>query len=158
MKRLPLLIVGAVAASTVALLLAVTGSAQPQGRVLHVISHEVQATFIDHPPKKNRPTQGDEIVYRGKLFDASKKRIGTSGGSCVFVVAARHKSAAECTNAFFLREGKITAVGGVWYRPENQTFTVPIVGGTDAYNGAEGTLVWEQVKGGKANLTFKLKP
>jgi hypothetical protein len=158
MKRLPLLIVGAVAASTVALMLAVTGSAQTQGRVIHVIVHEVQFTDVDHPPKKF--SQGDEFVLRGKLFETrtSKKQIGSSGGSCVFVVAARHKSAAQCTNVFFLPEGKITAIGGVWYRPELQTFAVPVVGGTGAYNGAEGTLVWEQLKGGKANLTFKLKP
>ena len=156
MKRVPLLIVGAVAASTVALMLAVTGSAQTQGRVFHVIVHEVQFTDVDHPPKKF--SQGDEFVFRGKLFDTSKKHIGSSGGSCVFVVAARHKSAAQCTNVFFLPEGKITAIGGVWYRPELQTFAVPIVGGTGAYNGAEGTLVIKQLRGGKSNLTFKLKP
>ena len=158
MKRLPLLIVGAVAASTTALLLAVTGSAQPQGRVVHVIVHEVQFTDINHPPKKF--SQGDEFVLRGKLFETrtSKKQIGSSGGSCVFVVAARHKSAAQCTNVFFLPEGKITAIGGVWFRSSLQTFTVPIVGGTGAYNGAEGTLVIKQLRGGKSNLTFKLKP
>jgi hypothetical protein len=159
MKRLPLLIVGAVAASTVALMLAVTGSAQPQGRVIHVFEHEVQATYSDHPPKK-KTSQGDELAFRSKLFETrtSKKQIGSSGGSCVFLLATRHKSNATCTRVTFLPEGKITVVGGVWFRPENQTFTLPIVGGTGAYNGAEGTLVIEQHNGGHNELTFKLKP
>jgi hypothetical protein len=157
MKRLPLLIVGAVAASTVALLLAVTGSAQPQGRVIHVIEHEVQFTDVDHPPKK-KLSQGDEFAFRGKLFDTSEKRIGSSGGSCVFLLVTRHHSSGQCTRVTFLPEGKISAVGGLWFRPELQTFTLPIVGGTGAYDGAEGTLVIEQHRGGKNDLTFKLKP
>jgi hypothetical protein len=157
MKRLPLLIVGAVAASTTALMLAVTGSAQPQGRVIHVSEHEVQFTDIDHPPKK-KFSQGDEFAFRTKLFDSAKEQIGSSGGSCVFLLAARHKSNAECTRVTFLPEGKITAIGGVWFRRSAQTFTLPIVGGTGAYNGAGGTLVIEQLGGNKLDLTFKLKP
>jgi hypothetical protein len=159
MKRLPLLIVGAVAASTVALMLAVTGSAQPQGRVIHVFEHEVQFTEVNHPPKKF-PSQGDEFAFRSKLFDTStsKKQIGSSGGSCVFLLATRHKSNATCTRVTFLPEGKITVVGGVWFRPVNQRFTLPIVGGTRAYDGAEGTLVIQQHSGGHNDLTFNLKP
>jgi hypothetical protein len=156
-ERLPLLIVGAVAASTTALLLAVTGSAQPQGRVIHVSEHEVQFTDVDHPPKK-KLSQGDEFAFRTKLFDTSEKQIGSSGGSCVFLLVTRHKSNAECTRVTFLPEGKITAIGGLWFRPSLQTFTLPVVGGTRAYNGAEGTLVIEQLGGNKLDLTFNLKP
>jgi hypothetical protein len=156
MKRLPLLIVGAVAASTTALMLAVTGSAQPGGRVIHVKEHEVQVRFLDHPPKK--PSQGDEVVSRGKLFDTSGKQIGADGGSCVFLSAPRGKSMGDCTRVFFLPEGKISVLGGVRFREELQTFRLPVVGGTGAYDGAEGTLVFEQLKGAKNNITFNLKP
>jgi hypothetical protein len=122
-----------------------------------VIYHDVQFTYVDHPPKK-KSSQGDEFVFRGKLFDSTEKHIGSSGGSCVLLFATRHKETGDCTFVYFLPEGKISAVGGWSIHGGLQTFTMPVVGGTRAYNGAEGTVVVEQLKGGKANLTFNLKP
>jgi hypothetical protein len=60
---------------------------------------------------------------------------------------------ALCTDSFFLRDGRITAVGGV-NLDRNQL--LPVVGGTGAYEGAHGTVLFEFGK--KPVLTFNLKP
>jgi hypothetical protein len=157
MKRLPLLIAAAVAASATGLVFAITGSAKPpaQGRVIHVIERQVQETFVDNPPK-NKTSQGDEFVFRGKLFDTSGKRVGSDGVSCLLLQVTRKRQTANCTAAIFLPDGKISVVGGVHFHGGAQTFTLPVVGGTGAYVGAQGTLVIKQLNSNKSDLTITL--
>jgi len=155
MKRLPVLIVAALAAAATALVLAVGGSAQgPKARTIQLVEQEGQFTEVPNPPKGFSP--GDEFVIRGKLTDTSGEAAGTDHAYCVITKASRHHPVADCTASFFLRDGKISVVGGVHLERRKQV--LPVVGGTGAYVGAQGTAVSESRKGNKTAWTFNLMP
>jgi hypothetical protein len=153
MKHLTLLIAAGVAASATALVLAVGGSAQgPTPRTIQLVE-STPSTFTEvrNPPKGL--SQGDAAVYRATLKDTSGQAAGTYHSHCVITKAGNHP-VALCTDSFFLRDGRITAVGGV-HLDRNQL--LPVVGGTGAYEGAQGTLLIEVRKRTPA-LTFQLQP
>jgi len=152
MRKLPLLIAAGLAASATALVLAVGGSAQgPTPKTIQLVEQGVQFTEVRNPPKGL--SQGDAAVYRAKLKDTSGQAVGTYHSHCLISKAGSHP-VALCTDSFFLRDGRITAVGGV-NLDRNQL--LPVVGGTGAYEGAQGTLLIEAGKR-KTVLTFNLKP
>jgi len=151
MKRWPVLLAAGVAASASALVLAVGGSAQgPSPKTFQLVERPVQLTEIHNPPR--RVAQGDAAVYRAKLT-ASGETIGSEHSHCVVTKADKHP-VALCTDSFFLRDGRITAVGGVNLDRSEQL--LPVVGGTGAYEGAQGTVLFEIGK--RAVLTFNVKP
>jgi hypothetical protein len=61
---------------------------------------------------------------------------------------------ALCTDSIFLRDGRITAVGGV---NMDRDQLLPVVGGTGAYEGADGTLLIHPGRR-KTVLTLNLRP
>jgi hypothetical protein len=136
-KRLAVLMAAGLAASATALVLAVGGSAQgPTAKTFQLEeSPPFQFTEVHSPPK--RVPQGDAAVYRAKLTDASGQTVGSEHSHCVFTKAGSHP-VALCTDSIFLRDGRITAVGGV---NMDRDQLLPVVGGTGAYEGAEGTLL-----------------
>jgi hypothetical protein len=150
MKRWHALVAAGVAASATALVLAVGGSAQaPSPKTFQLVEQPVQFTEVHNPPRK--VAQGDAVVYRAKLKD-SGQTVGSEHSHCVLTKTGKHP-VALCTDSFFLRDGRITAVGGV-NLDRNQL--LPVVGGTGAYEGAHGTVLFEFGK--KPVLTFNLKP
>ena len=153
MRRLTLRIGAGVAASATALVLAVGGSAQgPTPKTIQLVeSTPSKFTEVRNPPKGL--SQGDAAVYRAKLTDTSGQAAGTYHSHCL-ITKAGNRPVALCTDSFFLRDGRITAVGGV-NLDRNQL--LPVVGGTGAYEGAQGTLLIEAGKR-KTVLTFNLKP
>jgi len=152
MRKLPLLIATGLAASATALVLAVGGSAQaPTPRAIQLVEQGVQYTEVRNPPKGL--SQGDAAVYRAKLKDTSGQAVGSDHSSCVITRAGNHP-VALCTDSFFLGDGRITAVGGVNL---DRAQLLPVVGGTGAYERAQGTVRIEFV-GKKTVLTFNLKP
>jgi hypothetical protein len=61
---------------------------------------------------------------------------------------------AVCSDSIFLRDGRITAVGGVNL---GRGQLLAVVGGTGAYEGAQGTLLIEAGRR-KTVLTLNLRP
>jgi hypothetical protein len=152
-RLLPLLIAAAAAAAATALLLAGGGSAQgPNAQTIQLVERPVQFTEVPNPPKGT--TQGDEAVLRGQLKDAAGQAVGTDYSVCVAVKGGNHP-VGQCTNSYFLQDGRITAVGGVNLDQRKQL--LPVVGGSGAYEGAKGTVLTELGRK-KTVLTFELKP
>jgi len=154
MRRLSLLIIAALAAAATALVLAVGGSAQGNPHTIQLVERTVQNTQVHNPPKGF--SQGDEFVFRSKLTDTSGQRAGTDGGYCIFTKAARRSPVAECSASLFLSDGKISVSGGA--NLGGRKVLLPVVGGTGAYEGAQGTLLVEERKGNKSDLTVNLQP
>lgn len=151
-KRLALLIAAGVAASATALVFAVGGSAQgPTPKTFQLVESPSQFTEVGNPPKGL--SQGDVAVYRAQLKDGSGQTVGSEHSHCVVTKAGNHP-VALCTDSIFLRDGRITAVGGVNLDRDQ---LLPVVGGTGAYEGAEGTLLIEAGRR-KTVLTFNLRP
>src|SRR5918995_648083 len=99
MRRLPLLIIAALAASATALALAVGGSAQgPQ--TIQLVERTVQGTEIHNPARGF--SQGDAFVFRSTLKDTSGQPAGTDGGYCVFTKATRRNPVGQCSATLFL--------------------------------------------------------
>ncbi len=161
MRRLHVLIGAVLAASGVALALAVGGSAQaPQaGTTIQLVESELSSTEIANPPLK-KFSQGDAFAFQGKLTDlATGDPAGSDGGFCVFFKAARQSATGQCSATLFLRDGQIALGGGVQFRRGVRTLTIPVVGGTEAYEGAQGSVLIEDRKGKPlADYTVHLLP
>ena|ERR687898_2638981 len=153
LPKLALLIAAGLAASATALVLAIGGSAQgPTAKTFQLEeSPPFKFTEVHSPPK--RVPQGDAAVYRAKLKDASGQTVGSEHNHCLFTKAG-NRPVALCTDSVFLRDGRITAVGGA---NMDRAQLLPVVGGTGAYEGAEGTLLIEPGRR-KTVLTFNLRP
>jgi hypothetical protein len=153
MKRLAVPIGAGLAASATALVLAVGGSAQgPNPKSFQLAeAPPLKLTMVENPPKDL--SQGDAAVYRAQLKDASGQTVGSEHSHCAFTKAGNHP-VALCTDSIFLRDGRITAVGGV---NMDRDQLLPVVGGTGAYEEAEGTLLIAPGRK-KTVLTFNLKP
>jgi len=160
MRRIHVLIGAVLAASGVAMALAVGGSAQapPAGTTIQLVERAGSETEIDNPPRK-KFSQGDEFVFEGKLTDlATGDPAGSDGGFCVVVKAARKGAASQCSATLFLRDGTIALDGGIQFQ-QGRAFTVPVVGGTEAYEGAQGSVLIEDRKGKPiADFTVHLLP
>jgi hypothetical protein len=153
LPRPALLIAAGLAASATALVLAVGGSAQgptPKAFQLNE-SPPFKFTMVGNPPKGL--SQGDAAVYRARLKDGSGQTIGSEHSHCLVTKPGDHP-VAVCTDSIFLRDGRITAVGGVNL---DRAQLLPVVGGTGAYEGTEGTLLIEPGRR-KTVLTFNLRP
>jgi hypothetical protein len=157
----------ALAAVTVAVIAAATGSAQPSGgRTLTLFENTARESdaFVDNAPKsqaKNpgsrrfRLSLGDEIVARTPvLVRKGGARVGTSYIHAVVVNGRTFEGAALQAQALIaLGDGDITlaGLGGAAQRP------FAVVGGTGAYEGARGSATEKEVEGG-AELTIRLLP
>jgi hypothetical protein len=92
---------------------------------------ETRSGFVDAPPRR-REGPGDLFSVSGPLRDASGRRAGSA--SAAFVQTSR--SAAQGSATFVLSSGRLAAVGSVG---SGRLSRLAIVGGTGAYEGAEGT-------------------
>src|SRR4051794_26839625 len=169
MKRLALLAAALLAAVAASVVLAAPGGAQtPGGHTLTFLDDTNHATqgFVDSAPRspvrnpqspRFRLSTGDALYVHSPILDrAGGTRIGTAYSQ--FTVVSGHTFA----NAIFrghgtfkLHDGQITADGIL--RPANTTNTVPVLGGTGAYEGTRGSLSFTQVQSGSQD-TFHLLP
>ena len=148
MHYVRLLALAAIAAVTLGIVLSSSGSAQQPGeRTLTFIERSNLGTFnlIDNPPKSRgrgnntRLSAGDMFVFRGPLFDANNtQRVGQLGGTCTAVKGGRFASAIfHCSAGMQLSDGTIEFQGPVTF---GRTLRVAVVGGTQAYENARGSL------------------
>jgi hypothetical protein len=165
MKKI--LTLAALAAITVATVVAATGSAQTTGgrtiTLFENIARE-RSTLVDNAPKspsKNpessrfRLSAGDELVNRTPMLDRKGgARVGASYTHAVVVKGKHFESASLQANIVLaLRDGTITLAGLVGAAQRR----LAVTGGTGAYEGARGSAT-EKETGSGAELTIQLLP
>jgi hypothetical protein len=147
MRRAPILVSAAlVAAATASAIAVTTGSAQAPGeRTLTFVEREVSGVdvFQDVPPlvkgKDVRPTNGDGILFKNTVLDATgKTKLGIFEAHCTFLHATRKVEGSRvlCDGFYTLADGTITAQ--VATNLSDQV-TFAVTGGTGAYEGASGS-------------------
>jgi hypothetical protein len=103
--------------------------------------------FLDHPPKTKfgrqgprKISNGDQLVFRSKLLDAAKTRVGALDATCMITGAGNGRftqANAICHATFTVPGGQLFAqVGG---KPFSGTTSGGITGGTGNYEGATGS-------------------
>jgi hypothetical protein len=139
-----------VAATILAVVLASPGSAQQPGeRTLTFTERNNRGTFnvVDNPPRnpkgvsdrRFRFSAGDVFVFSSPLFDAAnQRRVGRIAGVCNVVKRGNFETAASyCTVGMELSDGSIEFQGSVRF---GRAVRIAVVGGTQAYEGARGSL------------------
>jgi hypothetical protein len=120
-----------------------------KGRTLTVLAKSRQATVVDVGQKG--PSQGDTRVVNAPLYDKSgKEKVGRIDLYCVATDPAdrpnEKANMAECTYAFTLRNGEISAQGVNAFpklpAPPPRTLDA-IIGGTEKYAGVGGEISLE---------------
>lgn len=162
--RVFLLLGTTAAATTVALVLAASGSGQASGaRTIKLFEASNGGTFgfVDNPPKTIRKdphaSVGDILAFSNPIFDESRKhRLGVSSAQCIATRPGRIATATyTCSGTFALNDGTI-AVAAL-QRGEPITQQLAVTGGTGAYDGARGTIVARMLKSGTED-TITLLP
>lgn len=100
---------------------------------IRITQTQISSTTLDHA-KKGRST-GDVEITRAQLYNKriTPKAIGHGEVVCTYTSV----NSRSCTGTFVLPKGKIVVGGSVLFR---QLFQLAILGGTDLYNNARGTL------------------
>jgi hypothetical protein len=127
------------------------GLASAGGRVLHLHAQGGSSTFVNVVGKKT-PAVGDEIILRQPVWQGSE-RVGTG----IVTITLTGGQTDQLHASLGLRGGEIDA-GGL--QLTNSThFTLPVTGGTGAYEGASGQVQVHllQGTGNPADLTVELE-
>jgi hypothetical protein len=111
-----------------------------------VFATTTEEAFID--VGKKGFSLGDSFVFSAKLTRQGKK-VGHAGVVCTFTSVRREES--QCAGTVKLPGGQISVQGLV---PGERVFTIPITGGTGAFEAAGGELVVRQLSPTRERLTF----
>ena len=149
-QRLGFVSVALVAIIAVAVAASV-GLASAGGRVLHLHAQGGSSTFVNVAGTKT-PATGDEIILRQPIWKGTK-RVGTG----IVTITLTGGQTDQLHASLGLRGGEIDA-GGIQLT-NSTSFTLPITGGTGAYEGATGQVQVHllQGKGNPADLTVELE-
>ncbi|HEX5248244.1 MAG TPA: hypothetical protein VFW14_01135 [Gaiellales bacterium] len=130
---------------------AAVGSASAGGRVLHFHLQGGSSTFVN-VAGKNTPAVGDEVILKQPVW-RDGHRVGTS----IVTIVLTGGQTDQLHASLALRGGEIDA-GGVQLTNGNR-FTLPIIGGTGAYVGANGQVLVHtlQGNGNPTDLTIELE-
>lgn len=153
LKRLGLVgaVVGVGALAVGSVVPATGGGAGQDGDHRHtkrVFATTTEDAFIDVGRKGF--SIGDYFVFSAKLTRQGEK-VGHAGAVCTFTSARREE--AQCAATVKLPGGQISVQGLV---PSRAVFTIPITGGTGAFEAAGGTLKVRQLSETRERLTFHI--
>jgi len=138
----------AVALSAAIAVPALTSAQAPNARTITLQERIQTAVGDDVAPKSKRGpimspngrvSAGDRLVTRQGVFDSAGKRIGLLYTDCTGVGPTKplfQGARLLCTVTYKLPDGEIVAAGAL----SLTGFEIPIVGGSGAYAGAEGTV------------------
>jgi hypothetical protein len=147
MRRLLIVVTAAAAAAAmIALISAPSGAQTPGGTTFTLIEKNSEGTFsfIDNPPRSGRHSPrvsgGDEFVIAQPVRDPSGNRVGSFKAHCTYVRGNRRfsKAPALCEGAYSLAAGQISLQLATTGFPK--VIQVAITGGTEAYEGARGSV------------------
>ena len=143
-------VVGLLAVAAVAVMASI-GSASAGGRVLHLHIQGGSSTFVNVAGQKT-PAVGDEIILKQPVWQGSQ-RVGAS----IVTIVLTGGQTDQLHASLALRGGEIEA-GGVQLTNSSR-FTLAVVGGTHAYEGASGQVDVHLLngKGNPADITVELE-
>jgi hypothetical protein len=165
MKRLALITAAVLAAITIAVLVAGSGSAQQPGeQTIRFVERASSEHLVDNPPRgtarNRRISAGDLAVSTAPVFDATNTtRLGTTHTFCVATRGGTLARATfHCTGTAVLRQGTLASnFGGRLGESTEVTFAV--TGGTGAFEGRTGSAVArERPNSNLADITVHLVP
>jgi hypothetical protein len=140
----------AVATATIALISAPSGAQVPGERTFTLIEKNSEGTFsfVDNSPRhgsKHGVSAGDEFIIAQPVRDPSGNRVGSLKALCTFVRDSRNPNTAPtiCEAGYNLTGGDISLqlAGRI-----TGTFRIAVTGGTEAYEGARGSVTSTQGK------------
>jgi hypothetical protein len=97
-------------------------------------------SFVDRPPAG--PSPGDTEYVRERLRDAAGRIVGTGRSTCVFTKLIPNDVLERCSASGTTSEGTLFFGGVGHLNSTNPPW--PVTGGTGAYKGAHGELVFDQ--------------
>jgi hypothetical protein len=97
-----------------------------------------RGSFADRPPAG--PSPGDTEFFTGRVRDAAGRFVGTVRSTCVFTKVIPNDVLERCSALGRTSEGTLS-FGGVGHL-ESMNPPWPVTGGTGAYKGARGALVF----------------
>src|SRR5919106_2820108 len=109
---------------------ALGSSSDDKGRTIRVVSINEEEEFLDLGAEG--PSLGDEFVFSSKLLKGGEQ-VGHTGVVCTATSVEREEL--QCLATSWFENGQITAQGLV---SGEETFVVPITGGSGKYKGADG--------------------
>lgn len=130
----------------------VVANASTEAETIRLTEKIVKFTELD--VGKRGLSQGDSLVYRGKLL-AGGKVVGSSGGECVSIAPkAATVGLTHCVYSLRLAGGVVTTQG--FYDVTKPKAAFSIVGGTGRYRGASGVLEFTTQSDTQFALTLRL--
>jgi hypothetical protein len=142
----------AVLVAAVAAAVAVGRAGGAAGRTVVAVAHPRGVKTQMANPK--RPALGDRVVEQGVLTTTAGKADGTYGLQSTLLSLAG-KGSELALAALSLPSGTVTAAG---VHAAQDSFTLPVVGGTGAYEGVRGTASFAAGAGGAVRVTLSLEP
>jgi hypothetical protein len=119
--------------------------------VIRVTDTELRRTRVDLG--RHGLTPGDMEITRSLLYNRriTTKAIGHGELVCTFTGGVRR----TCTGTFVLPKGHLVVAGAILYR---QLFQLAVIGGTELYTSARGTLTVTALPDGRGRnvLLFRL--
>ena len=142
---------GVLAVAAVAAVLSLPGLAYTKPGTIRITDVETHHVYVDHGARGRGP--GDVDIYRTNLYNRriTAKALGHADLMCTtLTVNAQH-----CYGTYFLPRGQIVVAGVIQSR---LIYILPVVGGTEYYNNARGTLTVTSLrrKPSRELLVFRL--
>jgi len=125
------------------------------GRTIRVLEITDEQAFVD--VGEEGLSLGDELVFHSNLLKRGNK-VGHDGGVCT-LTSLEEGAVGEfqCVVTAWFENGQITGQGLIQPTEEfPEHFTIPITGGSGAYEGADGEVDVVQKTETRAVLTFHL--
>jgi hypothetical protein len=157
MRKTIIALVGTAAAaatiSAAALATAGTAAASAQGQTITLKATPASLTCVPVPGQKptGQEVPGDQCVFSEKLT-----RNGAPYGHDAIHCAVVTLNDLVCTAAFMLPQGQI-AVAGDGGSTTGNLKIIPVVGGTGAYDGAQGDVVITNTSSGASTVLLHLQ-
>jgi hypothetical protein len=162
--RLSVLAVVAAAATVAVVGVTTIGSTQPGGRTITVIERDraEKESYVDNPPRGTarhaRLSAGDLFTLRGPVFDEANMLTGEIDAAFTTVKAGARRDFNRLTlighGAFAFQRGTIvfegTFLGG------DRLIHLAVLGGTEGYEGARGSVTIRKTKTGSADAIHLL--
>jgi hypothetical protein len=104
-----------------------------------VFDAEGRGSFVDQPP--TGPSPGDTEFLTARLRDAAGRIVGTTRSTCVFTKVIPNDVLEHCTASGKTSEGTLSFAGVGHLESMNPPWQ--LTGGTGAYKGVHGRLVFE---------------
>ena len=110
------------------------------GQVTQTLAFDAvgRGTFVDRPPAG--PSPGDTEHFTARLRDATGRYVGTARSTCVFTKVIPNDVLEHCSASGKTADGTLT-FGGVGHL-ESMNPPWGVTGGTGAYTGARGKLIF----------------